>query len=62
MLKWMTLFVVVLILSGCAHHGAVRVKCDGRLRPVNAPIESHEPPVSVLPHDPVDRKSAEPQP
>jgi len=62
MLKSITLAVCLVSLAGCAHHGAVRVTCDGALRPVNAPIESQDPPVSVSPHDPTDAKTPERHP
>jgi hypothetical protein len=47
MLKSVASMILVITLAACAHRGAVRVDCDGPLRPVNSPIESHEPPVSV---------------
>jgi hypothetical protein len=49
MVKSMAVSVIVLILTACANHGAVRVDCDGPLRPVNTPTEAHDPPVSVAP-------------
>lgn len=54
--------LLLLSLTGCAHHGAVRVVCDGVLRPVNAPIESHEPPVTVSPKDSAEIKTPESRP
>ena len=52
MLKWMIAVLGLLSLIGCAHHGAVRVNCDGVLRPVNSPIEAQAPPVGVAAKDP----------
>jgi hypothetical protein len=62
MVKWTIAVVWMLSQIGCAHHGAVRASCDGLLRPVNAPIESHEPPVSVRPQDPAQPTKPERQP
>ena len=36
------------VLSACAHRGAVRVECDGPLRPINASSIKPDP-VSVAP-------------
>ena len=62
MVKWTISAVCLLSLIACAHHGAVRVQCDGVLRPVNASIESLEPPVSVAPKDPTSATEPERQP
>jgi hypothetical protein len=35
--KHLVLMVGVLTLSACAHHRAVRVECEGPLRPINPP-------------------------
>jgi hypothetical protein len=61
-MKAIVLGVVLIGVTGCAHHGAVRVQCDGVLRPVNAPIESHEPPVSVGSKDATEAKRPERRP
>jgi hypothetical protein len=40
-------WLLITVLTGCAHRGAVRADCDGPLRPIN---ESHpEDPVIVMP-------------
>jgi len=61
----LTQFIRVLflacVLSACAHHGAVRVECNGPLRPINAPSQ-HEPPVSVEPAPVVSTPDTEKQP
>lgn len=31
------LIASVLVFSACAHHEAIRVDCDGTLRPINRP-------------------------
>jgi hypothetical protein len=62
MVKSMYVAVILVCLVGCAHHGAVRVKCDGVLRPVNAPIDAHEPPVSVSPTNRTEASMPEVQP
>jgi hypothetical protein len=45
-------WMVVLFLAGCAHRGAVRVECDGPLRPINRPALLKDAPVSVVPASP----------
>jgi hypothetical protein len=42
-------FVLMTVLAGCAHRGAVRVECDGALRPINPKEQLRESPVSVAP-------------
>ena len=38
MLKpWVGLLILTVTLAGCAHRGAMRVDCDGPLRPINRP-------------------------
>ena len=44
--------VLISLLAGCAHHGAVRVECDGPLRPINRPALVNDAPVSVVPVSP----------
>ena len=46
-----SLFLLTL-LAGCAHRGAVRVECDGPLRPINRPALLKDGPVSVVPASP----------
>jgi len=36
----------VLVLSACASHKAVRVECDGALRPINRPVPVENPAVT----------------
>lgn len=47
------LLVITTCLAACAHRGAVRVECDGALRPINGSgsTSSHAP-VSVAPATP----------
>jgi hypothetical protein len=40
--------VLASLLTACAHRGAVRVDCEGPLRPINRPSEA-QPPVTVAP-------------
>ena len=41
MLKpWASFLILTVILAGCAHRGAMRVDCDGPLRPINRPSTS----------------------
>jgi hypothetical protein len=49
--------LLLMALGACAHKGAVRVGCDGVLRPINAP--DTPPPVTIEPPLP---KSNESQP
>jgi hypothetical protein len=39
-----------LLLSSCAHREALRVQCDGPLRPINqpAPVKGANPPASSI--------------
>jgi hypothetical protein len=62
MVKSMVVSMIALSLTACAHHGAVRVDCDGPLRPVNTPTEAHDPPVSVAPAKAVDKGTPEVEP
>jgi hypothetical protein len=45
-------FLLMILLAGCAHRGAVRVECDGPLRPINRPALLKDAPVSVVPASP----------
>jgi hypothetical protein len=45
-------FLLVTLLAGCAHRGAVRVACDGPLRPINRQAPLKDAPVSVVPASP----------
>ena len=44
--------VLMIILAGCAHRGAVRVDCDGPLRPINRGAQLKDAPVSLAPASP----------
>ena len=44
--------VLISLLAGCAHRGAVRVECDGPLRPINRPAPLKDAPVTVVPASP----------
>jgi hypothetical protein len=44
--------VLITLLAGCAHHGAVRVECDGPLRPINRLALLKDAPVTVVPASP----------
>lgn len=46
------LLILSAVLVGCAHHGAVRVECEGPLRPINRPAQLKEAPVTVVPSSP----------
>jgi hypothetical protein len=35
--KYVYLLTPTVLLAACAHHAAVRVECDGPLRPINRP-------------------------
>jgi hypothetical protein len=62
MLKPILAVVAIVSLAACAHRGAVRVECDGVLRPVNTPIGAHEPPVSTVPVSPAKDSAPEARP
>lgn len=46
MIKLLVGVLGLLSVLGCAHKGAVRVRCDGPLRPVNAPVVAPAPAAS----------------
>ena len=41
--------LLISLLAGCAHRGAVRVECEGPLRPINRPAPLKDAPVTVVP-------------
>ena len=45
--------LVMAVLGGCAHHRAVKVECDGTLRPINRPAQPN-PPLAAPGLAPVD--------
>ena len=45
-------FFLMTLFAGCAHRGAVRVECDGPLRPINRPAPLKDAPVTVAPASP----------
>jgi hypothetical protein len=45
-------WMVAIFLVGCAHRGAVRVQCEGPLRPINRPISLKDAPVTIAPASP----------
>jgi hypothetical protein len=60
MLKFSNHFwMIAILLSGCAHRGAVRVECEGPLRPINAASTSRDAPVTVVPASPDTPKASE---
>jgi hypothetical protein len=53
MLKpWVSFLILTVILAGCAHRGAMRVDCEGPLRPINRAANLKEVPVTVVPASP----------
>jgi hypothetical protein len=55
-------FLLTSLLAGCAHRGAVRVECDGGLRPINQPAPLKDAPVTVGPVSPELPRTGERQP
>jgi hypothetical protein len=55
-------FVLMTLLAGCAHRGAVRVECDGGLRPINQSAPSKEAPATVVPASSEAARTGERQP
>ena len=53
--------VLASLLTACAHRGAVRVNCEGPLRPINHPFEA-QPPVTVVPASDAPTPGSEKQP
>jgi hypothetical protein len=45
-------WILAILLAGCAHRGAVRVECEGALRPINRPAPLKDAPVTVVPGSP----------
>lgn len=58
---FLCIVLVADLLAACAHRGAVRVDCEGPLRPINSPSQP-EPPVSVVPAPAVPTPDPEKQP
>jgi len=56
------LFILATLIVGCAHHRAVRVECDGPLRPINPPMSLKDAPVTVVPAGPNTQRTGERQP
>jgi hypothetical protein len=54
--------MIAIVLAGCAHSGAVRVECEGPLRPINAPATLRDAPVTVVPASPDPPKASEGRP
>jgi hypothetical protein len=60
MLKpWASFLILTVTLAGCAHRGAMRVDCEGPLRPINRPANLKEAPVTVVPASPETPASGE---
>ena len=48
-LRSLLILTLAALAVACAHKGAVKVECDGPLRPINQPIASQPAPVTVEP-------------
>jgi hypothetical protein len=55
-------WMVAILLAACAHRGAVRVECEGPLRPISAPVPLKDAPVTVVPTSPDTPKASEGRP
>ena len=55
-------WMIAILLAGCAHRGAVRVECEGPLRPINAASTLRDAPVTVVPASPDTPKASEGRP
>jgi hypothetical protein len=49
LMRSVLILTLALFAQACAHKGAVKVDCNGPLRPINQPTSSQQPPVSVEP-------------
>jgi hypothetical protein len=49
LMRCLMMLTLALFAQACAHKGAVKVDCDGPLRPINQPTSSPQSPVSVEP-------------
>jgi hypothetical protein len=58
--QFSSVLALVTVLTACVHHGAVRVQCDGVLRPINA--REQPAPVSVTPREAPAASDSEPRP
>jgi hypothetical protein len=54
MIRLLVWVLGVLSVLGCAHKGAVRVRCEGPLRPVNAPVGAPAAPAGGAPDKTVE--------
>jgi hypothetical protein len=43
MFKRLSLLILAFAVTACAHRGAVRVVCEGPLRPINRPAPAPQP-------------------
>jgi hypothetical protein len=54
--------LVTILVASCAHRGAVRVDCEGPLRPINTRAPLKEAPVTIVPASPDTPKTGERRP
>lgn len=48
-IRSLVILSLAVLAGGCAHKGAVRVDCNGPLRPINQPTSSQPAPVTLEP-------------
>lgn len=49
MFRFLVILSLAFLAAACAHKGAVKVDCNGPLRPINQPTSSQPGPVTVGP-------------
>ena len=48
-MRSLLILTLAVLAAACAHKGAVKVDCNGPLRPINQPTSSQPAPVTVEP-------------
>jgi len=48
-IRSLVILTLAVLAAACAHKGAVKVDCNGPLRPINQPTSSQPAPVAVEP-------------
>jgi hypothetical protein len=49
LMRTLLILMLAVCAAACAHKGAVKVDCNGPLRPINLPIARQQAPVTVEP-------------
>lgn len=60
MFKPLSLLILAVAVTACAHRGAVRVVCEGALRPINRPAPAPQPAAAETPGSAVSTGEGKP--